>query len=108
MRSDRCLVRRKNFALPSFVGLLGKWRGMSGDAHDSDFAREVLPGGDFAVATAVLPICSDLFPIRARCDRAIWRNQRNGHGDLATASLSAVLRGWLRSGEVKLCQKRER
>ncbi len=73
---------------------------MSGDAHDSDFAFEVLQGGNLAVATAVLPISTDVLRVCARSHPEVRRDQRNRDGGLAVAALPAVLRRWLRSGEV--------
>jgi hypothetical protein len=52
------------------------------------------------VVATILPIHSDLFRIRARSDRTSRSIQRDGFDDLAPAAMSAVLRGWLRSGEV--------
>ena len=117
MRSDRCSVQPKNFASVSFVGLLSRWRETSDEfplplgegwgegrscAVYSDCAFEVLQSGNLAVAAAVMSICSELFRVCTRSSRTIRRDHRNRHGDLATASLSAFLRGWIRSGEVGL------
>jgi len=70
------------------------------DAHDSDFAFEVLQSGNLTVAATVLPVRADVFRVRTWSDWETRRAQRNGDGNLASASLSAILRGRLRSGEV--------
>lgn len=66
----------------------------------TDFCLEVLQSSYLAVVAAILPIHSDMFRIRARGHRTSRSIQRNGHGDLAAAAMSAVFGGWLRSGEV--------
>ena len=74
--------------------------GYSDYAVRFNIAFEVLQSSYLAVVAAVLPFHSDLFRICARSDRASWGIQGNRHGNLALAAMSAVLRGWLRSGEV--------
>jgi len=74
--------------------------GSSSDAVRLNFAFEILQSSNLAMVAAVLPIYSDLFQLRARSYRASWGHQGNGYGNLASAAMSAILRGWLRSGEV--------